>query len=133
MVAGRGVPAAAEIEEQKKSFAGSGVLTFKHVLSRLKVPLMCCFSKLWTPKLKLTAQAQWMTVVRLFWSVLTVDLGSPRSSRLRSDGKQRILSTFSRLLTFLVASVEKTRSLAICGDVARTRQYTALIWSFDTS
>jgi hypothetical protein len=41
MIAGKGVPAAAEMEEQKKSFAGSGVVTLKHKFNRLNVPLIC--------------------------------------------------------------------------------------------
>jgi len=46
MTAGKGVPAAAEIEEQKNSLAGDGVVVLRQMFSRLYVPLMCCFSKL---------------------------------------------------------------------------------------
>lgn len=58
MVAGMGVPAAAEMEEQKYKDAGNLVLTERQTLRRLCVPRMCCVSKVDTPMLKLTAHAQ---------------------------------------------------------------------------
>jgi hypothetical protein len=58
MLAGSGVPAAAEIEEQKKRDAGLGVETERQRFRRLCVPRICCCSKLETPRLKLTAHAQ---------------------------------------------------------------------------
>lgn len=86
MAAGRGVPAAAEIEEQKNNLAGVVVVMLRHRFKRWYVPLMCCFSKLWTPRLKLTAHAECIIVVNDFRSVFKVSPSSPRSSRLKSDG-----------------------------------------------
>jgi len=70
-----------------------------------------------------------MTVVSDFRRVSTVDLSSPRSSLLRSDGKQTILFNFSEKSIFLAASVDNTRSRAPSGEAALTRQYTVLTCS----
>lgn len=62
-VAGDGVPAAAEIEETKARRAGLVKGTERHRSNKFRRPEMCCASKLRTPMLKLTAQAEWMTDV----------------------------------------------------------------------
>jgi len=90
MVAGLGVPEAEDTELQKKNCAGFGSWVDKQRFRRLYTPRICWVSKDWTPRLKLTAQAEWITCVR-------VDLSSsrfldvrPRSERLKSLGKAMI-------------------------------------------
>lgn len=130
IVAGSGVPAAADIEEQKKNRAGFLVFTDKHIWRKLWAPCMCCSSKLWTPMLKFTAQALWMTVVTESKSSENISLPTPRSFLLNSPGSALILAnSLAESARFRVFSDARTLLTASSLEEARTRHTTFLTLS----
>lgn len=123
ILAGSGVPAAAEIELQKKKRAGRGVCTDRHRRRKLCAPAMWCVSNEATPMLKFTAQALWTTAVRVLRRWESVAASRPRSGQLKSLGRAVTFESCTAEGWRLRCAREVcTRASASAGDGARTRQ-----------